>query len=212
MNEDIIILDDFLPPYVQDSLEKLCETVPFKYYPDANFSKEEKTGFKNERDFINGEQFVCLFWDNSNNNSINYEQIQQYAHYFLIPLQISNLQLRSVFDLKNNLLRAKINLQPKGSQSTPLPQYPHKDFDKELSKEYLKSNTWAVIYYVNDSDGDTIVYNEEESSLDLSKYTIKQKVSPKKGRIVFIRGNLYHSASTPSNASKRIVVNYNLAY
>jgi hypothetical protein len=27
---------------------------------------------------------------------------------------------------------------------------------------YLKNNTWAIIYYVNESDGDTIIYNEVE--------------------------------------------------
>jgi hypothetical protein len=219
MNEDIIILDDFLPPYIQNSLEKLCESVDFTYNPESNYESENKPKFKNEGDFVNGEMFCCTFWDTRNRDEvfnkpiINYEKIQQYTHYFLTPLQIASLQLGKWFDLENNLFRAKINLQTRGNQPTPLPQYPHLDFGYSFPNEFLKNNTWAVIYYVNDSDGDTIVYNEEENLLDLSKYTIKQKISPKKGRMVFLRGNLYHSASTPSlNSSKRIVINYDLMY
>ena len=219
MNKDIIILDDFLPLYVQNSLEELCSEVDFQYYPNSNYTKEVKPKFVKEEGFVDGEQFVCLFWDIRNKDKIfnkpiiDYKKFQKYTHYFLTPLQIASLQLGMGFDLENNLWRAKINLQTRGNQSTPISQYPHLDFNNSFTKEFLKNNTWAVIYYVNDSEGDTIVYNEEEDLLDLSQYTIKQKISPKKGRMVFIKGNLYHSASTPSlNSSKRIVVNYNLVY
>ena len=66
----------------------------------------------------------------------------------------------------------------------------------------------VCLYYVCDSDGDTIIYNERERS---SNYTIKQKVSPKKGRIVLFDGRLYHTAEQPKYHS-RCVANYNLIY
>ena len=64
----------------------------------------------------------------------------------------------------------------------------------------------VALYYVCDSDGDTIIYNERE---ELGTYTIKQKVTPKQGRMVLFDGSLYHTAEQPLN-NVRCVVNYNL--
>ena len=64
----------------------------------------------------------------------------------------------------------------------------------------------VALYYVCDSDGDTIIYNERE---ELGTYTIKQKVTPKQGRMVLFDGSLYHTAEQPLN-NVRCVVNSNL--
>tara|TARA_R100000353_G_scaffold172490_1_gene137730 strand:- start:435 stop:1037 length:603 start_codon:yes stop_codon:yes gene_type:complete len=64
----------------------------------------------------------------------------------------------------------------------------------------------VALYYVLDSDGDTIIYNERKES---KEYTIKQKVSPKQGRIVIFDGGLYHTAEQPLN-NTRCIVNYNI--
>ena len=50
--------------------------------------------------------------------------------------------------------------------------------DWNLSEEDI-----VMFYYVMDSDGDTIIYNETEES---ENYTIKQRVTPKQGRVVEI--------------------------
>jgi hypothetical protein len=58
----------------------------------------------------------------------------------------------------------------------------------------------VCLYYVNDSDGDTIFYDNEKNEI--------KRVSPKKGRIVFFNGSILHSGSSPSK-STRILINYN---
>ena len=65
-------------------------------------------------------------------------------------------------------------------------------------------------YYVCDSDGDTVIYEEREENSE-GKYTIKEKVTPKKGRLVIFDGALYHAAEQPINSNTRCIVNYNLA-
>ena len=57
-----------------------------------------------------------------------------------------------------------------------------------------------------DSDGDTIIYNERKES---ESYTVKERVTPKQGRIVIFDGGLYHTAEQPLN-NTRCIVNYNM--
>ena len=69
----------------------------------------------------------------------------------------------------------------------------------------------VALYYVLDSDGDTIIYNErEDQGTDASLYTIKERVTPKQGRIVIFDGGLYHTAEQPLN-NNRCIANYNIA-
>ena len=68
----------------------------------------------------------------------------------------------------------------------------------------------VALYYVNDSDGDTVIYNEKDECLE-ENYTIKQKVTPKQGRVVIFDGGLFHAAEQPINSNTRCIVNYNLA-
>jgi hypothetical protein len=65
---------------------------------------------------------------------------------------------------------------------------------------------FVMLYYVCDSDGDTIIYNEKDIS---DQYTIKEKVTPKQGRVVLFDGSLYHTAEQPLN-NNRCIVNYDL--
>ncbi len=63
------------------------------------------------------------------------------------------------------------------------------------------SDHYAFIYYVVDSDGDTCFFEGE---------TIIRQVAPKKGRGVLFNGHIPHASSTPTQHSKRIVINFNL--
>jgi len=56
----------------------------------------------------------------------------------------------------------------------------------------------VCLYYVNDSNGDTLFYNDDKK--------IVKRVSPKKGRIALFDGSLYHSSGQP-NQNERIVIN-----
>ena len=75
----------------------------------------------------------------------------------------------------------------------------------------------VFLYYVNDSDGDTIIldklYNEGhpiflDKDYDFSN-DIVEKVSPKKGRVVVFNGFQYHAAGIPQS-EPRCVLNFNL--
>ena len=58
----------------------------------------------------------------------------------------------------------------------------------------------GLIYYVNDSDGDTVFFEKEK---------IIEKVTPKKGRIVLFDGETLHSGGFPTD-NPRCIVNFNI--
>jgi len=65
----------------------------------------------------------------------------------------------------------------------------------------MKDPHWVCLYYINDSDGDTVLFEDDE------KTEIK-RVTPKKGRIIFFDGSIKHCSSRPSKYS-RAIVNFN---
>lgn len=79
---------------------------------------------------------------------------------------------------------------------------------------------WNVIYYVNDSDGDTILFNETNDDYDsgqrdidtISKgnFTVKKRVTPKKGKILAFHGRYYHSVQLSRESKYRCLININL--
>ena len=70
----------------------------------------------------------------------------------------------------------------------------------------ITNDHFVMLYYVCDSDGDTIIYNEQVKS---DSYTLQKKITPKQGRVVLFDGSYYHTAEQPLN-NIRCVVNYNL--
>lgn len=59
----------------------------------------------------------------------------------------------------------------------------------------------VALYYVLDSDGDTVFFNENKE--------IVKSVTPKKGSVVVFNGNTYHSNYLPLE-NNRCVINFNV--
>ena len=96
-------------------------------------------------------------------------------------------------------LRMKINLQTQCSFS-------NEDFYNTPHLDRLgdNENYFNAIYYVNECDGDTYFFNKEKEG-----YSIVDKISPKKGRLILFSGDTYHAGRHPIKALKRIVINCN---
>lgn len=103
------------------------------------------------------------------------------------------------------LLRIRIGLFPQTMIDVPH-HNPHVDF-------YQAHHN--ALYYVNDSDGDTIVFNEtfhdvsmEESTAYTrdARFTVAHRASPKKGRMIGFNGSHYHASMHPMTSSSRIAI------
>lgn len=81
-------------------------------------------------------------------------------------------------------------------------------------------NHMVGLLYLNDSDGETIVYNEKydlTSNLGMADFvldkelTIMEKIECKSNRFVMFDGLHYHSSTCPTNVDRRIALNFNFS-
>ena len=122
--------------------------------------------------------------------------IESDFHYLfldLIKASCSKLKIKEVDALQGrSFLQLPTNIKREDVDS------PHTD---------MQFKHFVMLYYVCDSDGDTIIYNEK--MISEKGFTVQKKVTPKQGRVVLFDGALYHTAQQPNN-NIRCVVNYDL--
>jgi len=61
----------------------------------------------------------------------------------------------------------------------------------------------TILYYLNDSDGDTYFYKKD-------KKTIEKQITPEQNKAVLFDGLIYHASSKPIKNMYRLVLNINL--
>jgi len=61
----------------------------------------------------------------------------------------------------------------------------------------------TILYYLNDSDGDTYFYKKD-------KKTIEKQITPEQNKAVLFNGLIYHASSKPIKNMYRLVLNINL--
>jgi hypothetical protein len=82
-------------------------------------------------------------------------------------------------------------------------------------------DNYTFIYYVNDSDGDTVIFEQTKDDYptlarstvcyhqELSMFKEHARIPPKKGRIVMFDGARYHCGTQP-RTNHRCIINFNL--
>lgn len=65
----------------------------------------------------------------------------------------------------------------------------------------------SLIYYVNDSDGDTVIFDKfaEEGHWDLKEVA---RFTPKKGNALLLPSHQFHTSTNPEKSDRRIVINF----
>ena len=192
----IKVIDNYLPKEYVNNIEKLFLKPEINnsseiawFYNDYTASKDKDyiDRIKNNKHFFDSYQFTHIFYNMGEKNSSHFDKI-----------------VRILEDTKVNwesIERAKANL------TTPLPNskpgditVPHQDI--RPNDNYYKNKKFiSIIYYVHDTDGDTVFYDNE------CKKIIK-KVKPKKGRVVIFDSLIFHSYKRPVKSDKRVVINF----
>ena len=191
---EIIVIDDFISLEYQEKIKQdllgLENIFPWHYSEDVTAAGD----FDSQHRPAMSHQYVEI--DDDNDTS---EIISVYHHLFT-PLLSKACQYLKIPETE--VIQGRSFLQwPLVNIDTSVVDLPHIDLDE--GEEHI-----VVLYYVVDSDGDTIIYNERTES---PSYTEKQRVSPKQGRVVIFEGGQYHTAEQPTKGT-RCIVNYNLDY
>jgi hypothetical protein len=104
-----------------------------------------------------------------------------------------------------HVLRVKANLTfPNPRTVGDVHQGPHVDFELGDGARFL-----TMIYYVDDSDGDTVLFHERSGG-PITSLTERLRVTPKRGRLVYFDGDIVHTGQNPTVSPVRAVINFNV--
>ena len=93
------------------------------------------------------------------------------------------------------IIRAKLNFV--SSIQEDVHQTPHVDVTFPHN---------VFLYYINDSDGDTILFNEKYDGTK-KELTIAESINPEMGKAILFDGLTYHSPTAPKKYPYRAVMN-----
>ena len=190
----IIVIDDFISLEYQEKIKK--ELIGINNYFSWYYTEDVTAAgdFDSQHRPAMSHQYVEI--DDDNDTS----EIMSVYHHLFVPMLSKACQHLKM--PQTEVLQGRSFLQfPLVNIDTSVVDTPHIDLDEGF--EHI-----VVLYYVVDSDGDTIIYNERTES---PSYTEKQRVSPKQGRVVIFEGGQYHTAAQPTKGT-RCIVNYNIDF
>ena len=192
---EIIVIDDFVSLEYQEKIKQeligLDNDFPWFYTEYITGAGDNDSQHRSAL----GHNYVSIDDDNDDTS-----EIQSVYHHLFTPMLSKACQYLKMPEAE--ILQGRSFLQfPLKNIDTSVVDTPHIDLDEGWEHA-------VVLYYVIDSDGDTIIYNERTESLT---YTEKQRVSPKQGRVVIFEGGQYHTAQQPTKGT-RCIVNYNLDF
>lgn len=177
------VIDNFLPSTYQDSLCELMLGDAFPWYLNKSTTLNRYNAMNQQ--FESG-QFTHTFFKDGQIFSQFFQKVEPIMYYLMLSENIRT----------DNLIRIKANLNYQNNSMPVDGHYPlHVDSAKEI-------NYTTCIYYVSDSDGDTLFFSPDAK-------TETARVSPKKGRLVMFDGNTLHAGQAPKTNELRCVVNIN---
>jgi len=190
---DIKIYDDCVSENTQTKIENLLSGAEFPWYlscaPDHHTVDPKEIGtFVDSglqvREYL---QLVHNFLSDGEIKSPLFDPIHKMMEEFH---KNSGVEINGYYRVKANL-QTQCNFSQENFCNTP-------HVDTTLIDHMV------AIYYVNDSDGDTIILESREKNPKVIK-----TISPKKGRFLVFNGQHYHAGRHPVNSEKRLVINFN---
>jgi hypothetical protein len=171
-----MVIKDFIPETFKEFLQNLINSTDFKWHFNKNCTIEGNDGIF---------QFVNVVVNEQGYLSPEYDKIKPLIYFFEMH---TGLKIKGIRRMKVNLLTKQDIPESVNKLATHT--------DVSLNEEDFVS----FIYYVNDSDGDTVVYNSDKTE-------IIERASPKAGQCFWFKSNQFHNATPPKEHDTRIVVN-----
>lgn len=185
-NGSIKVIENFLPESYADSLETICRNIPWYLYENISGFVKSDSSEVNTGNFQFGFSHVAFM-----------DGVKKSEHFESILPLIYFMEEKTGIKV-NQLYRVRLALNTSIGADTQHNAH----VDMEIPHKVL-------LYYVNDSDGDTIMYNEmHDLGLDAPEsYSVYKRVKPAKNKAVVFDGWRYHSSSKPVSTATRFIIN-----
>lgn len=193
------IIDNAISVTLQEFIKDSVLRLPWFYYSDGTYGQDiqedempEYSKTIKHKNIMDTSQFTHTFFMHDQVNSPFYSQL-------ITPiLKELSLEDKLVTRAKANLLTQQKDFTEENFNT------PHTDWNIDHT---------VLIYYVQDSDGDTILFNENiKENLTPNTVSIYRRIKPKQGRVLLFDGTQFHSSCNPIKSKERILFNINLAY
>jgi hypothetical protein len=180
------LFENLIPPHYSEQLLLEFSRISWMFTPSA--ANVEDNYDKNDTNIRNSVQFVHGITDMNKPVSPMHPLVLPILWFFE---KETGLQIKNIMRIKANCL-TRDGFEVKYNS-------PHIDI-------YEKGYT-SLIYYINDSDGDTILFDKtiDQGFTDLK---IIKRVTPKKGNAFMIPSNQLHASSCPIDTKQRMVINF----
>ena len=193
---DIIVIPKLLSNSFADEIKECLTGPQFPWHYSKRLTYDEVITQKfiaNDPKIKDVDGFVNPLFVNGNKNN-NYVDLFRPMMYFLED---------KTGIIANEIIRIRAVWINKDATFGDYYNVPHVDIvDNENPHKTL-------IYYVNNSDGDTILFKEFfTGELDSTKKTIEQTIQPCKNKCVVFDGLRYHTGCVPKH-NHRILININ---
>lgn len=184
----------FKPIEIDNVIDKEYQEEIYRVLTDVKFPwhfLEDATHEKANSSVNSTPSFVNLIY-HPNNETNPYQE-------FFMPL-LEQLLEKSGYTL-TKLLRIRAGFLLNTKYVLPSQPYkyntPHQDYTQEH---------FTAVYYVNDTDGDTVVFHEIAPT---DNFHPMHKSSPKQGKALMFNGWHFHSSTCPKMFTKRIAITLN---
>jgi len=202
-----IVIKDFLPEMYKNEMEGLFLSQEFPWYRyDSTYS----TGYEDGNEIPVKERITNGAFDDGLTKEspqfvhTMYKETKIISDFYTVVRPLFWFLQQKTGITLNNLYRIKLNLM---LQDKTFPEGYH-NMSHTDANIFMPDGIKVLIYYPQDSDGDTFFFNQHLSSVSPeTKLTVHSRTSPQKGTAVLFDAKQLHASSPPVYNKTRLALN-----
>tara|TARA_A100001011_G_scaffold280963_1_gene290963 strand:- start:166 stop:726 length:561 start_codon:yes stop_codon:yes gene_type:complete len=181
---------------------------------DNIISKKDQVDLKNL--LLKDDYFPWYYCSDISKKDNKYQSRPGFKHNFMIDGKVNSehyIQISKIFEKVNKKIKKEL-IPHKVRSFLQLP-LDKKFTGKGVDTPHLDLEIphTVFLYYVNDSDGNTIIYNYKSKDVNDVPYfedmKIEKNIIPKQGRVVVFDGFYWHTAGQPTKGP-RCIINFDM--
>ena len=203
---DVIVIDDILPSVTQDRFLNYVSSPDFKW---SDYNHVQSAGMYFNNFVFDSSKVNIKEIDSSSlitavyHNNFKQEKIYEETVFWLGIAILDEYSKRTNKKI-TDIMRMKVN---------NLSQSIFQEYDantcNKIHVDNFENGTKTLVYYINDSDGDTFLFDLLQPLKGEYLFDEVSRVSPKKGRIVVFDTLRLHAPSNPIYYPRRYILNIN---